>query len=120
MKHISTQFNKFYHKRILSDMFHKSHSIRFNELLDTTTNKVFELVKYEDYNSLNELKQLLKILNLNYGIDEKRDCKISTKDIETKELLEHIEWVLKLCAENDIILPMVQEDWDRMIELYNR
>jgi len=120
MKFISVQFNKFYHKRILSDMFNKSHSIKFNELLDTTTNKVFELVKHEDYNSLDELKQLLKILNLNYGVDVKNDCKISTKEIDTKELLAHIEWVIRLCAENDIMLPMVQEDWERMIQIYNR
>ena len=120
MNRISAQFNKFYHSRILSDMFNKSHSIKFNELLDTRTSKVFELVKYEDYNSLDELKQLLKILNFNYKVDEENDKKVSTKDIDNKELLAHIEWVIKLCTENDIILPMVQEDWDLMIQMYNR
>lgn len=120
MKFISSNFNRFYHSRILNDMFNKSHSIRFNELLDTRTNKVFEIVKYEDYNSLNELKQLLKIMNVDYGVDIDRDCKISTKDIETKELLQHIEYVMKICGDNDITLPFVQEEWDLMIQMYNR
>tara|TARA_R110002074_G_scaffold400352_3_gene595602 strand:+ start:122 stop:481 length:360 start_codon:yes stop_codon:yes gene_type:complete len=117
---ISTRFNKFYHSRILNDMFLKANQIVFCEIKDTRTGKNFILKKYEEYSDVEELKQLLKILNFNYKVDKKNDKKISTKDIDNKELLAHIEWVIKLCAENDIMLPMVQEEWDLMIQTYNR
>ena len=117
---ISTRFNKFYHSRILKDMFSKANQIVFCEIRDTRTGKNFILKKYEEYSDVEELKQLLKILNFNYKVDKKNDKKISTKDINNKELLAHIEYVIKLCAENEIMLPMVQEEWDFMIQTYNR
>ena len=117
---ISARFNSFYHSRILNDMFSQANQIVFCEVKDTRTGKNFILKKYDDYTDVDELKQLLKILNFNYKVDEKNDKKVSTKDINNKELRSHIEYVIKLCAENDITLPMVQEDWDLMIQMYNR
>tara|TARA_R110000744_G_scaffold336044_1_gene441375 strand:- start:266 stop:571 length:306 start_codon:yes stop_codon:yes gene_type:complete len=101
-------------------MFEQANQIIFPEIKDTRTSKNFILKKYDDYVDVNELKQLLKILNFNYEVDEKNDKKVSTKDIDNKDLLAHIEYVIKLCTENDILLPMVQEDWDLMIQMYNR
>tara|TARA_R110000851_G_C13025466_1_gene560589 strand:+ start:858 stop:1163 length:306 start_codon:yes stop_codon:yes gene_type:complete len=101
-------------------MFSKANQIVFTGIKDTRTGKNFILKKYDDYADVDELKQLLKILNFSYKVDEKNDKKVSTKDIENRELLAHIEYVIKLCAENDIMLPMVQEDWDLMIQMYNR
>tara|TARA_R110001632_G_scaffold83751_2_gene185243 strand:+ start:83 stop:388 length:306 start_codon:yes stop_codon:yes gene_type:complete len=101
-------------------MFLQANQIVFCEIKDTRTGKNFILKKYDDYVDIDELKQLLKLLNFNYKVDEKNDIKVSTKDIDNKELSAHIEYVIKLCAENDIILPMVQEDWDLMIQMYNR
>tara|TARA_R110000796_G_scaffold53290_1_gene125129 strand:- start:1459 stop:1791 length:333 start_codon:yes stop_codon:yes gene_type:complete len=110
-------------------MFEKANQIVFPEIKDTRTGKNFILKKYEEYSDVDELKQSLKLLNFNYKVVRKKGLitplqyfeeKISTKDIDNKELLAHIEWVIKLCAENDILLPMVQEDWDMMIQMYNR
>ena len=117
---ISIRFNSFYHSRILNDMFLKANQIVFREIKDSRTGKNFILKKYDDYSDIDELKQLLKILNFSYKVDEKNDKKVSTKDIDNKELLAHIEWVIRLCTENDILLPMVQEDWDLMIQMHNR
>ena len=117
---ISVRFNKFYHSRIIKDMFLKANQIIFCEIKDTRTGKYFILKKYDDYTDVDELKQLLKVLNFSYKVDEKNDKKVSTKNIDNKELLAHIEWVIKICTENDIVLPMVQEDWELMIQMYNR
>jgi len=117
---ISNQFNKFYHSRILTDLFRKAPYLIFKELKDTRTGTAFKMVKYEDYNDLDDLKQLLKILNFNYGVDMEKDCKVSTRDIEVKELLSHIEWVLRLALFNGIELDLVREEWDRLIQTYNR
>lgn len=117
---ITQKFNKFYHSAILKDLFDKSNQILFKELMDTRTGGAFVIRKYEDYNCLDELKQLLKILNVNYGVDTEKDCKVSTKDIDVKELLNHIEWVFDLASKNQIELSVVREEWDRMIEMYNR
>jgi hypothetical protein len=117
---ISNQFNKFYHSRILTDMFKKSNDILFRRLIDTRTGGAFIIRKYDDYNDMDELKQLLKILNVNYGVNVEKDCKISTTDIEVKELLNHIEWVLLIASQNGIELDMVREEWDRLINATNR
>lgn len=112
---ISQQFNKFYHSRILTDLFRKSNEILFRDLMDTRTGGAFKIVKHEDYHDMDDLKQLLKVLNVNYGVDVERDSKISTKDIEVKALLNHIEWVLLIASHNAIELDMVREDWERLI-----
>lgn len=117
---ISQRFNRFYHSAILTDIYKKSNSLQFRELMDTRTGGAFRIYKYEDYNSVNELKQLLKILNVNYGVDVEKDCKISTRDIEVKELLSHIEWVFDIASKNLIELDVVKEEWNRLIEQYNR
>tara|TARA_R110000851_G_C12974942_1_gene555722 strand:- start:55 stop:360 length:306 start_codon:yes stop_codon:yes gene_type:complete len=101
-------------------MYLKANQIVFCEVKDTRTGEAFILKKYDGYEDEDDLKQSLKTLNWDYPVDEEKDEKVSTKDIDNKELLAHIEYVIKLCAENDIILPMVQEDWDLMIQMYNR
>ena len=45
---------------------------------------------------MDDLKQLLKVLNLDYAVDEKKDRKISTKDIENKALIQHIEFCIQV------------------------
>ena len=118
MKNVSLQFNKFYHKCVLSDLYKKANSLQLRSLIDTRTGGAFRVYKYEDYTCLDELKQLLKILNVNYAVDEEKDEKISTKDIEVKPLLEHIEWVIKVGVQNSIELDFVSAEWDRLINDY--
>ena len=114
---ISNSFNRFYHKAVLIDLFRKSGTLKFYELIDTRTNEAFTIYKGEDFNTIDELKQLLKILNLNYEVNEdERNGKLSTRDINNKALLEHIEWVFKLAAENHIELDTIKDEWDRLIK----
>lgn len=119
MEHIGVQFNKFYHSRILADLFRKCNTLMFRHLGDTRTNGAFRITKYEDFNDVDDLKQLLKLLNLDYPVDEETtNGKESTKDIGTKDLLQHIEFVLYVAGYNGVELDMVREDWEQLIKDY--
>ena len=62
---------------------------------------------------MDELKQLLKNMNLDYEIDG--DEKISTADIDSKALMQHIEWCIRLAGFNGIEFKFVQDEWDRLL-----
>lgn len=112
---INIRFSRFYHS-ILNDLYKKSSSLVIRELIDTRTGGSFKLTKHEDYSEMDELKQLLKILNLDYKVNE--DKKTSTKDIDNKELLKHIEWIFRTASNNGITLDIVEDDWNYLINYY--
>lgn len=115
---ISSRFNRFFHSAVLTDLFNKSYKLQFENLIDTRTNQLFAIEKYEDYQDMDDLKQLLKVLNLDYAVDEKKDRKISTKDIENKALIQHIEFCIQVGIWSGIELGFVQEEWERLIKNY--
>lgn len=118
---ITNAFNSFYHGVVLKDMYEKAYSLKIKGVKDTRTNNTFILQKYDDYDSLDELKQLLKIFNFSYQNNEDEYIgKLSTKDIDNKELIKHIEWCIRLMGENGLELDFVTEEWDKLIQLYNR
>ena len=118
MKLALSRFNRFFHSAVLTDLFNKSYKLQFENLIDTRTNQLFTIEKYEDYQDMDDLKQLLKVLNLDYAVDEKKDRKISTKDIENKALRQHIEFCIQVGIWSGIELGFVQEEWERLIKNY--
>ncbi len=54
-----------------------------------------------------------------FPVDKQGDP-ISFMDIQTKELVECEERFLSLLSDNSINLPIVNEEWDRLIQEYNR
>lgn len=76
------------------------------------------LEKHEHYDDMDDLKQLLKILNIEYAVDIKADKKTSTKDIDNKHLLEHIEWIFYTASINSITLDIVEAEWQYLINYY--
>jgi hypothetical protein len=101
----------------------------FRHLGDTRTNGAFRITKYEDFNDVDDLKQLLKLLNLDYPVDEKNSVetdleyfermqKVSTTEIGTKDLLQHIEFVLYVAGYNGVELDIVREEWAELIKNY--
>lgn len=86
--------------------------------MDTRTGGAFRIWKHEDYSYVDELKQLLKILNVNYAVNEEKDEKVSTKDVDNKELLNHIEWIFKTASNNAITLDVVEDEWQYLINYY--
>lgn len=111
---ISTQFNKFYHSAVLTELFKKANSLKFELWVDSETNLPFIFVRGEHYNEMDELKQLLKNMNLNYAVDEYK--KVSTAKIDSKALMQHIEWCIKLAGENGIEFGFIQDEWDRLLQ----
>ncbi len=110
---ISQRFNKFYHSAVLKDAFDKARQISFRDWKDTNTGTNLIFYKNEDYDCLDELKQLFKLMNLNYPIED--DGKVSTREITSKELHDHIEWAIKILGENGIELQFIREQWDRLL-----
>ena len=111
---ISQRFNRYLHGVVLDQCFRHSRQVSFREWKDTGTGGCLIFYRDEDYEDMNELKQLFKLMNLDYPIEE--DGKVSTRDITSKEMTRHIEFVLKIMAENGTLLPVVEEEWQRLLE----
>lgn len=117
---ITNKFNSFYHSAVLADLYKKSSSLQIRNLIDTRTGGVLRITKYEDYQDMDDLKQLLKLFNLDYAVDESKDDKVSTKDIDNKALLQHIEYCIQVGINSAVELDFVRDEWDRLIQECNR
>ena len=56
-----------------------------------------------------------KLLNLNYPRDEK-GYPISTTKINNKQLVEHIEYLIKLGYQNGYEFSVVEEEWKQILK----
>lgn len=110
---ISSNFNRFYHRAVLVELFDRCGTLKFSLWVDNDIGGVFEFVKGKDFNDMDDLKQLLKNMNLDYEVNE--DEKVSTKDIDSKALIQHIEWCIKIAGENNITFGFVEDDWERLL-----
>jgi hypothetical protein len=110
---ISTQFNRFYHSAVLTELFKKCGTLKFRLWIDDETGGVFEFVKGEHFDDMDDLKQLLKNMNLDYAVN--KDEKISTAKIGSKALIQHIEWCIGLAGENNITFSFIEEEWQRLL-----
>ena len=111
---ISQRFNRYLHGVVLDQCFKHSRQVSFREWKDTSTGGCLIFYRGDDYSTLEELKVILKLMDLNFPIEE--DGKVSTRDITSKEMTRHIEFVLKIMAENGTLLPVVEEEWQRLLE----
>lgn len=110
---ISTQFNKFYHSAVLTELFRKANTLKFNEWIDTENGTVLTFIRGENYSDMDELKQILKNMNLEYEVDN--DKKLSTNKIDSKALMQHIEWCIRLAGLNNIEFSFVEDEWNRLM-----
>jgi hypothetical protein len=62
----------------------------------------------------NNFKQTLKLLNFNYP--RKNNTPLSTRDISNKELVEHIEFIIKLAYQNNYKLQVVEREWEQILK----
>ena len=63
----------------------------------------------------NSFKQLMKALNEEYPRDEEGKP-ISTRDITSKELTEHIEWLINVVYANGGKIRHIEEEYKRIFE----
>ncbi len=114
---ISSNFNRFYHRAVLTELFRKCGTLKFRLWIDSETGGVFEFTKGEHFNDMDDLKQLLKNMNLDYKVDE--DKKMSTADIDSKALMQHIDYVIALAGENNISFGFIEDEWERLLNQAN-
>ena len=112
---ISPKFNGFLHA-ILTEANDKARQISFREWKDTGTGGCLIFYRGDDYSDMDELKQLFKLMNLDYPLTEDGKAKVSTRDITNKELCRHIIWVTKILNENGIEFDHDIEEWKRILE----
>ncbi len=111
MQTISSPFNRYYHA-LLNEAFKKARQISFREWKDTSTGGCLIFYRLEDYEDMDDLKQIFKLMNLNYVVDG--DKKLSTTKVDNKMLCLHIEWIVKILNENGLELDADVEKWERI------
>ncbi len=120
---ISSNFNSFYHSAVLTELYRKCGTLKFSLWIDDETGGVFEFIKGEHFNDMDDLKQILKNMNVDYEIDDSHGAntpldymeKLSTSKIDSKSLMQHIEFVINLAGENHIEFGFIQDEWDRLL-----
>jgi len=132
---INNNYNRFHHGAILNDMFHNRSFLSFGflNIIDTQTNQPFTIVKgehytevannYDDIKSPYTLKNWLKLADCNYPRNkdgELKDYPKSTTELTSKEVHEHQEFIRLVAVNNGYTLKIDDEEWNRMIQMYNR
>ena len=132
---ISNNHNRFHHGAILNDMYKNRNFLSFGflNIFDTQTNQPFTITKGNDYTEVanihddirspRTLKNWLKLADCNYprNMDgELKDYPKSTTELTDKEVHEHQEFIRLVAVNNGYTLKIDQEEWDRMIQMYNR
>lgn len=67
--------------------------------------------------SFDKFKQAIKYANETYPRYKDTTNTVSTKDIRSKDLVNHIEWIRLYAANYGFTLTIDDEEWDRMMEL---
>jgi len=103
---ISQNFNRFYHA-IIKEFYNKA-PLKLKTELGVLYIRGFT---FENF------KQVLKYINLDYPRNDGHP--LSTRDISNKELIEHIEFLIKLAGENGIEFSFVEQEWNLILRRYN-
>ena len=110
---ISQQFNKFYHGVVLRQAYDQADEIYFSQWKDTGTGGVLSFRKGVDYSSLDELKQIFKLMNIDYPVDG--DMKMSTTIADPVTIQRQIEFVIRTMGENCIELEYIRQEWELLL-----
>jgi len=105
---ISRNFNRFYHS-LIREFYFKSPKRLKVEGIGVLYTRAF---------TINGFKQILKMINLDYPRDENGDT-LSTRDVSSKALTEHIEFIFKLAGENGIELDVIKQEWELILRRAN-
>ena len=105
---ISNNFNRFYHSQI-KELFQKIPSKLKIEGIGTIYIKGMTFYTF---------KQMLKLINLDYPRDE-AGHPLSTRDISNKELVQHIEFIFKLAAQNGVEMNIIKQEWELLLRRAN-
>ena len=101
---ISSNFNRFYHS-LLREFYRQADKIIIEGVG----------VLYLRGLTLDNFKQTLKLLNFNYP-RKNNAPPLSTRDITNKELVEHIEHIIKIAYQNGYKLSVVEQEWELILK----
>jgi hypothetical protein len=104
---ISSNFNRFYHS-LLREFYRQADKIIIEGVG----------VLYLKGLTYNNFKQALKLLNFDYP--RKNNIPLSTRDITNKELVEHVEFIVKLAYQNGYKLSVVEQEWELIFKKEHR
>lgn len=96
---ITSEFNRLYHGAFLKDLYDQ---MMFKHCLAM---------------SFYKFKQAIKHANKEYPRYTGTDDTVSTKDIRSKDLVNHLEWIRLYASEYGFTLTIDDEAWNRMMEL---
>jgi len=96
---ITNEFNKLYHGAFLNDLF------------------IQMLSEHRLAMSFDKFKQELKRINDDYPCYNGTQDKVSTRDIRSKDLIQHIEFIRLYASEYGFTLSIDDEAYRRMMEL---
>ena len=117
MSGISNQFRRFYFGVVLEQAFDAVKSVGevyFPEWMDTNTGGILKFIYGVDFFDKEELRTIFKFMDLNYPVDG--EGKVSNRNISVRELLDHIEWIIKTLGMNGLELEFVAEEWQRILD----
>ena len=110
---ISSPFNRKYHA-LLNEAFTKARKISFRQWLDTNTGTCLIFWRGEEYSDMDELKQIFKLMNIDYLADGEE--KLSTVKVDNFQLTKHIDFIRKILNENGIEFEEDIEEWERILQ----
>jgi hypothetical protein len=116
---VSRSFNRYYHA-ILREIVSSNKPLKIVRFNDKTYNFEKVLIGHDelivvpekDFNTLDDLKQLLKHLDSSYPRSKENGEPISTKDLTNKELLLHVSVIEHMCRESGIELDIIRGQYE--------
>ena len=67
--------------------------------------------------SFDKFKQALKYANESYPRYDGTNDLVSTKDIRSGDLVNHLEWIRKYANEFGFVLTIDDDEWSRLLQL---
>ena len=94
---ISSSFSRFYLGAILGDLYEQM------------------IQRKRIIMSLDKFKDALKYANKDYPRYANTNDTVSTKDINSKDLTDHLEWIRRYASHYGLTLKTDDEEWERMM-----
>jgi len=115
---ISPQFQKKIFGDFVKDLFDNNSFLKIPFLQWEDGSEVI-ITKYNDYYDSDMLRWYLKIFDIKYPKKDDGEP-YSFRDVDSKTLTDHLEYYRLVLAHNSKSFKSDLEEWDRMIEKYNR
>lgn len=118
---ISNSFQRKFFGDYVKDFFDNRGEIKIPDYL--FDGKPIILVKYDDYSDQDKLRYYLKMFDDSFPkrTDENGDTvPFSMAELESKQVIEHIEYMRYVLANNGVSFKSDEEEWNRTIQMYNR